>query len=442
MIGSTGLSVTELGVGAAPLGNLYRQVSSDDAEATLRAALSAGFRYVDTAPYYGFGLSERRVGDAVRGASDVVVSTKVGRLLSAAPEVRDATERHGFHSPMPFEPEYDYSYDGIMRSWEASLQRLGLARVDILLVHDIGRLTHQDRHQATFDQLTSGGGFKALEELRAGRAIRAFGLGVNETAVCHEAMKHAHLDVVLLAGRYTLLEQGALDALFPACAVSGTCVIVGGPYNSGILATGTRGHETMYYDYASHPSRLLSVCRTSNRAAIATAYRYRVQLSDFRSATRRLASVIPGLGSAQRIQQTLELYRREIPEAFWEDLKANGLLRAGCASSYSSSAQLMVVDAHQHFWDPTRDDYGWLTPSNVQLYRRFGPENLSPLLAEAGAACTVLVQAAASEDETKYLFSIAAGHKFVGGVVGWVDFEADDVDHRILRHSLHYQTVA
>jgi hypothetical protein len=172
MIGRTGLFVTELGVGTAPLGNLYRQVSSDDAEATMRAALSAGVRYVDTAPYYGFGLSERRVGDAVRGASDVVISTKVGRLLSAAPEVRDATERLGFHSPMPFEPQYDYSYDGIMRSWEASLQRLGLARVDILFVHDIGRLTHRERHRATFDQLTSGGGFKALEELRPqGRGI-------------------------------------------------------------------------------------------------------------------------------------------------------------------------------------------------------------------------------------------------------------------------------
>ena len=328
MIGSTGLSVTELGVGAAPFGNLYRQVSSDDAEATLRAALTAGFRYVDTAPYYGFGLSERRVGDAVRGASDVVVSTKVGRLLSAAPEVRDATERHGFHSPMPFEPEYDYSYDGIMRSWEASLQRLGLARVDILLVHDIGRLTHQDRHQATFDQLTSGGGFKALEELRAGRAIRAFGLGVNETAVCHEAMKHAHLDVVLLAGRYTLLEQGALDALFPACAVSGTCVIVGGPYNSGILATGTRGHQTMYYDYGIAPKSVVE--RVQNIESCCDRHGISLPCAALRFPLGhpQVASVIPGLGSAQRIQQTLELYRREIPDAFWEDLKANGLLRA------------------------------------------------------------------------------------------------------------------
>jgi len=294
----------------------------------MRAALDAGFRYVDTAPYYGFGLSERRVGDALRGASDIVVSTKVGRLLNAAPDVRDASERHGFHSPMPFEPEYDYSYDGIMRSWEASLQRLGLARIDILLVHDIGRLTHGERHQATFDQLTSGGGFKALEELRAGRAIGAFGLGVNETPVCHEAMKHTHLDVLLLAGRYTLLEQGALDALFPACADSGTCVIVGGPYNSGILATGTRGHETLYYDYGIAPESVVE--RVQNIESCCD--RHGISLAcaalQFPLGHPLVGSVIPGLDSAQRIQQTLDLYRHEIPNAFWEDLKANGLLRA------------------------------------------------------------------------------------------------------------------
>jgi len=328
MIGSTGLVVTELGVGAAPLGNLYRQISSEDAEATLRAAFDAGFRYVDTAPYYGFGLSERRVGDAVRGASDVVISTKVGRLLSPSPGVRDAAERHGFHSPMPFEPQYDYSYDGILRSWEASLQRLGLARVDILFVHDIGRVTHREGHQATFDQLTSGGGFKALEELRAGRAIRAFGLGVNEIAVCHEAMKLTHLDVLLLAGRYTLLEQEALDALFPACAACGTCVIVGGPYNSGILATGTRGHETMHYDYGIAPksviARVQSIESCCDRHGISLA----CAALQFPLGHPQVASVIPGLGSAQRIRQTLELYRHEIPDAFWEDLKANGLLRA------------------------------------------------------------------------------------------------------------------
>jgi D-threo-aldose 1-dehydrogenase len=328
MIGRTGLVVTELGVGTAPLGNLYRQVTSDDAGATMRAALSAGFRYVDTAPYYGFGLSERRVGDAVRGVSDVVVSTKAGRLLGAAPDVRDARERHGFHSPMPFEPEYDYSYDGIMRSWEASLQRLGLARVDILLVHDIGRLTHGERHQASFDQLTSGGGFKALEELRAGRAIRAFGLGVNEVAVCHEAMKHTHLDVVLLAGRYTLLEQEALDDLFPACAVSGTCVIVGGPYNSGILASGTRGHETVYYDYGIASQSVIERVRNIESCCDRHGISLACAALQFPLAHPLVGSVIPGLGSAQRIKQTLDLYRHEIPDAFWEDLKANGLLRA------------------------------------------------------------------------------------------------------------------
>jgi D-threo-aldose 1-dehydrogenase len=228
---------------------------------------------------------------------------------------------------MPFEPEYDYTYDGIMRSWEASLQRLGLARVDILLVHDIGRVTHGDRHQATFDQLTSGGGFKALEELRAGHAIRAFGLGVNETAVCREAMKHTHLDVILLAGRYTLLEQGALDAFFPACVVSGTCVIVGGPYNSGILATGTRKNIPMNYDYGSAPKPVIERVQKIETCCDRHGISLPCAALHFPLGHPQVVSVIPGLGSPQRIQQTLELYRHEVPNAFWEDLKADGLLR-------------------------------------------------------------------------------------------------------------------
>src|SRR5256886_13201721 len=146
MIGRNGPSLTALGLGAAPLGNLYREVAERDARDTLDTALELGIRYLDTAPYYGFGLSERRVGDAVRGQTDIVVSTKTGRLLQPTPDADTAGERHGFVSPMPFEPEYDYSHDGILRSHEHSLQRLGLARIDILLVHDIGPLTHGDRH--------------------------------------------------------------------------------------------------------------------------------------------------------------------------------------------------------------------------------------------------------------------------------------------------------
>jgi D-threo-aldose 1-dehydrogenase len=325
-IGNTSLSVSELGFGAASLGNLYHIVSDSDAGNTANAAIDAGINYFDTAPYYGFGLSERRVGDALRGHNGIVLSTKVGRLLRADSSVHGYAQRHGFCSPIPFKAEYDYSFSGVMKSWEASQQRLGLAGIDILYVHDIGRLTHGDRHDITFHQLTDGGGFRALEQLREGSAIKAFGLGVNETAICLEVMKHVRLDVILLAGRYTLLEQGALDDLLPACAHSGTSIVVGGPYNSGILATGTRQGGTLHYDYGMAPQNVIERVRRLE----AHAERHGVPLAaaalQFPLAHPRVASVIPGLGSPRRIERTLELYRTNIPDAFWHELKSEGLM--------------------------------------------------------------------------------------------------------------------
>jgi D-threo-aldose 1-dehydrogenase len=327
-IGNTALRVTELGFGAASLGNLYHSISDSDARDTAIAAIEAGIAYFDTAPHYGFGLSERRVGDALRGHDGIVLSTKVGRLLTADSSVQGDAERHGFRSPMPFKAEYDYSFEGVLSSWEASKQRLGLARIDVLYVHDIGRLTHGDRHDVTFHQLTDGGGFRALEQLRSSGAIQAFGLGVNETAICLEAMKHVHLDVILLAGRYTLLEQSALDDLLPACVHSGTSIVVGGPYNSGILATGTRQGGALHYDYGIAPQtvidrvrRLESLCERHSVPLAAAALQFPL-------AHPQVASVIPGLGSPLRVQNTLKLYKTRIPDTFWHDLKDEGLIHA------------------------------------------------------------------------------------------------------------------
>jgi len=325
-IGDTKLRVTELGFGAASLGNLYHPISDRDARDTAIAAIEAGITYFDTAPYYGFGLSERRVGDALRGHDGVVLSTKVGRLLKADSSVHKDDQRHGFRSPMPFKPVYDYRFEGVMSSWEASKQRLGLARIDILYVHDIGRLTHGDRHDATFRQLTEGGGFRALEQLRSSGEIQAFGLGVNETAICLEAMKHVHLDVILLAGRYTLLEQGALDDLLPACVRSRTSIVVGGPYNSGILATGTRQGGVLHYDYGIAPQtvidrvhRLEAHCERHGVPLAAAALQFPL-------AHPQVVSVIPGVGSPLRIKRTLELFRTSISNAFWHELKNEGLI--------------------------------------------------------------------------------------------------------------------
>jgi len=327
-LGRTGLTVTELGFGTAPLGNLFRPLPDSLARETLAAAEREGFGYYDTAPFYGFGLSERRLGDALRARKDIVLSTKVGRLLKAVPGPVDETiVRHGYATPMPFEPVYDYSYDAVMRSFEQSLQRLGLSRIDLLYIHDIGRLTHGDLNAARMAELTTGGGLKALEELRQSGAIAGFGMGVNEVPACLEVMDHARLDVILLAGRYTLLEQTPLDDLFPRCDAAGTGIVVGGPYNSGILAMGTQSGAPLYYDYAPAPAEVIGRVRRIE----AVCNRHGVPLAaaalQFPLAHPLVASVIPGLDSPRRVDQTIALYRRKIPAALWQELRAENLIR-------------------------------------------------------------------------------------------------------------------
>jgi D-threo-aldose 1-dehydrogenase len=327
-LGGIGLKVTELGFGTAPIGNVYRPLTDEVARATLDAAQAVGFGYYDTAPFYGFGLSERRLGDALRAHKDVVLSTKVGRLLRPVPGPVDETiVRHGYATPMPFEPVYDYSYDAVMRSYEDSLQRLGLSKIDILYVHDIGRLTHGDQNAARMAELTKGGGLKALEELRASKAISGFGMGVNEVPACLEVMQHARLDVILLAGRYTLLEQHPLDDLFPACEKAGTAIVVGGPYNSGILAVGTKTGAPLYYNYEPAPAAV-----TEKVHALETVCdRHGVPLAaaalQFPLAHRLVASVIPGLDSPDRVNQAIALYRHKIPAALWQELVREKLVR-------------------------------------------------------------------------------------------------------------------
>ena len=327
-VGRTGLTVTELGFGAASLGNLYQPVADVDARAAIDAALDAGMTYVDTAPHYGRGLSERRVGDAVRTRANVVVSTKVGRLMDPDASITDDRERDGFRSAMPFRMRYDYSHDGILRSHEHSLQRLGLGRVDLLYVHDIGGYTHGDAAGEYWEQLTRGGGLKALARLRDEGAIAGFGIGVNEIAVCLDVMREMPLDAILLAGRYTLLEQDALDTLLPACATAGTSIVIGGPYNSGILATGTKGGGVLHHDYG--PASDAVIARVRGIEAVADRHGVRLPAAalQFVLAHPSVASVIPGLGSAARVGQTMDLYRAAIPADFWAELRHEGLLRA------------------------------------------------------------------------------------------------------------------
>ena len=236
-IGATGLEVSSLGLGCAPLGNLYRPLDDSVASDIFAAAWNHGIRLFDTAPHYGQGLSERRVGDALRRESrgDYVLSTKVGRLLSPAGY---ATERHGFVSPMPFDISYDYSYGGVMRSHEHSLQRLGLDRIDILLMHDIGRATHADRNDELFP-IAMQEGYRAMAELRSNGDVRAIGIGANEWEVCTMALDHGDWDC-FLAGR-PLYAAGAGSFAFVSSSLRGSQLFGGGWRSVQFRDLGFRG---------------------------------------------------------------------------------------------------------------------------------------------------------------------------------------------------------
>ena len=317
-IGRTSLEVTVLGLGTATLGGTRIDVSGRQAEAIVRAAWEAGVRYLDTAPYYGFGQAERAAGDALRDEArdDWVLSTKVGRLLRPFPQ---AAPESGRKHPLPFGVVYDYSYDGIMRSHEDSLQRLGLARIDILYVHDIGRYQHGDAHPGLMRSLRESG-YRALEELKASGTVKAIGIGVNEREVLLEAMEWGQWDAFLLAGRYTLLEQAPLDDLLPRCVDAGTSIVVGGPLNSGILA----GRDT--WNYRTAPPEI--VARVDKIRAVCD--RHGVPLPaaalQFPLAHPAVAAIIPGPRDAAEFRANLDLLRHPIPPALWQDLRSAGLL--------------------------------------------------------------------------------------------------------------------
>jgi D-threo-aldose 1-dehydrogenase len=323
-IGSTGLEVDTLGFGCAPLGNLYHSISDQESKAVLDAAWQAGFRHFDTAPHYGQGLSERRTGDLLRPlqGKEYILSTKVGRILKPAGY---AKERHGFVSPMPFDIQYDYSYDGIMRSFEDSLQRLGLDRIDILYMHDIGSDTHGSENDKHFP-IAMQGGYKAMDELRSQGLVKAIGLGVNEYQVCEQAMDYGDWDCFLLAGRYSLLEQESLQTFLPKCQARNCSIIIGGPYNSGILATGVRGKNVANYNYAPASAEIIE--RVAKVETICDEYHVTLAAAalQFPLAHPSVVSVIPGLGNISRIQSTIDLFHQAIPNEFWQSLKAANLL--------------------------------------------------------------------------------------------------------------------
>jgi D-threo-aldose 1-dehydrogenase len=325
-LGRSELKVTIMGFGGAPLGNMYRALSDEDARATVRTCFAAGIGYFDTAPLYGFGLSEHRVGEALRGAArdDFVLSTKVGRLLRPGdPE----TLKHGqFKNALPFAQVYDYSYDGVMRSVEDSLQRLGMHRIDIMLVHDLDVWTHgsEAARQERVAEFMAGG-YRAMVELRDAGAVRAIGAGVNETAACQDLALRGDFDCFLLAGRYTLLEQAPLDEFLPLCRERRIALIIGGAYNTGILATGAI--EGAYFQYAPAPPEIMARVRRIEAVCARHGVRLPTAALQFPLGHPAVATVIPGTRSPAEVEQNLAIFAPDVPADFWAELKHDGLLR-------------------------------------------------------------------------------------------------------------------
>ena len=325
-VASTGLEVTALGIGTAPLGGLYADVPTAQAVEVLETAWDLGLRYFDTAPMYGFTRSEHLTGRVLREKEDdFVLSTKVGRLMtnsragrSLPPEPPKNPLDPGWWNGLPFREVFDYSYDGVMRSYDDSQQRLGMSRIDMLYVHDIGKVTHADLHEHHWAALTKGGGFRALQELKAAGDIRGFGMGVNEWEVIRDALEETDLDCCMLAGRYTLLDRDAANTFLPLAQKRNVALALGGVYNSGILAKPRDGRRK--FNYADAPSEIVArvealrgVCEDHAVPLAAAAIRFPMRHP-------AITCVVIGAKTADQLRQNVDWFETELPEQIWDDL--------------------------------------------------------------------------------------------------------------------------
>ena len=328
VLGRTGLNLTTLGFGSTGLGNLYRAQTEAAAMATVQAAHDGGIRYFDTAPLYGFGLAEHRMGAARRRIGpDLLLSTKVGWRLSkgSADDAPTGPSDTLFDHPAPFKPHIDYSYDGVMRSVEDSMQRLGTDRIDILLLHDCDRRNHGDAYPVRFREAMQGA-YRALWSLRDQGTVRAIGAGLNEWEACQAFAEAGDFDCFLLAGRYTLLDQSSADSFLPLCERRGIGVILGGPYNSGILATGAVNGAM--YDYAPAEPAIRERTRAIERVCAQYGVPLRAAALQFPLQHPAVATVIPGARDVAEVEQNLHLMALTIPDALWHELRRAGLIRS------------------------------------------------------------------------------------------------------------------
>ncbi len=312
------LQLSELSLGCAQLGNLYRAISDEQANATVEASWECGIRYFDTAPHYGLGLSERRLGKALadRPRDGYVISTKVGRRLEPISPARPLDD-DGFEVPGTHRRVWDFSRDGVLRSLESSLERLGLDRVDIVFLHD------PDDH---FEQAL-GVAYPALEEMRRQGLVTAIGAGMNQTSMLAEFARNTDMDLLMLAGRYTLLEQAALDELLPVCMQRGVAVVAAGVFNSGLLARSVPTDDAKY-EYGEAPRSLLERARRIADVCDRAGTSLPAAAIAFPLGHPAIASVCVGARSPEQIEQNVQLYRAGVPVEVWAELKLAHLLRS------------------------------------------------------------------------------------------------------------------
>lgn len=314
-----------MGCGGTPFGNMQSTLSDAEAEALAATAWDHGIRYFDTAPWYGHGLSEQRLGPLLARfpREEFLLSTKVGKLVEPCPDGNADTTPYFHPGPPPRKIVFDYSYDGVMRSYEESVARLGGARVDILLVHDVDPHTHGSREAAErrIGELIELGGWRALEELKDAGTVDAIGAGVNDWEPCARLLELADPDFFLLAGRYTLLEQAPLHTLFSDCRKRGVGIILGGPYNSGVLAK--KGGE---FDYGPAPAEI--VARAEKLRAICE--RHGISLADaaiqFLTAAPEIVCILPGHNSLAELDANVASLDVTVPPAMWDEMKTEGLI--------------------------------------------------------------------------------------------------------------------
>ncbi|CAN5234312.1 aldo/keto reductase [soil metagenome] len=323
--GRTGLMVTDMGFGAAPIGNFLKPISEETSNAMVQRAWNSGMRYFDTAPLYGHGLSELRLGHSLRWKprNDFVISSKVGRVLQ--PASRDSIDFAPWVDAAPFKFHFDYSYDGAMRSLEDSLQRMAIERIDIAFIHDCDVFNHGAEQQKIYFKQAMEGAYKALLKMREQGMVKAIGFGVNEWQVCHEALKQGDFDGFLLAGRYTLLEQDSLDEFLPECERRGVAIVIGGGLNSGILATGAVPGAK--YNYAPAPAHIMEKVRKIESVCAEYGVPLAAAALQFLIAHPAVASHVPGTRTVEQMDQNVAWVGHPIPPAFWQDLKRKGLLR-------------------------------------------------------------------------------------------------------------------